>query len=246
MKFANISPAAPPTSSTRLPRFWLIPARLFWLAATAIAISLFIAGLPSRAKDIDLWYRGDTQAGLLQNSNGQVIVSPYRGYAAARAGLLEGDVLLAVDDVPVTSKDQADRLLAGPVGAPVSVSVRTGNFPARQVTITRSSVQGEILLRVGLSSRFAVIFVLASEILLTIVCLLVAFVIFWYRSDDWMALYASLILTMILVGLSLPAISFGQNMPGGFAPWVNVWFALAFGLLLVFFYLSPAGNSFPA
>ncbi len=245
MKFANISPAAVSTSATRLLRFWLFPARLFWLAATMLALSLFIAGLPARANNIELWYRGDTQAGLLQNSKGQVIVTPYPGYAAARAGLLEGDVLLAVDDVPVTSKDQADRLLAGPVGTPVRVSLRTGNFPARQLTITRGSLQGEILLRVGLSSRFAVIFVLASEILLTIVCLLVAFVIFWYRSNDWMALYASLILTMILVGLSLPAISFGQNMPGGFAPWVNTWFALAFGLLLVFFYLFPGGKFVP-
>ncbi len=245
MKPENHHPALSHAYSTRLQPPWLFPARFLWLAVTAVAVALFIAGLPARANDIELWYRGDTQVSLLQNGKGQVIVSPYPGYAAARADLLEGDVLLAVDNVPVTSKDQADALLAGPVGTPVTVSARTGNFPARQLTITRSSAQGEILLRYGLTSRFAVIFVLASEILLTIVCLLVALVIFWYRSDDWMALFAALILTMILVGLSLPAISFGQNMPGGFAPWVNVWFSLSFGLLLVFFYLFPGGKFVP-
>jgi signal transduction histidine kinase len=60
-----------------------------------------------------------------------------------------------------------------------------------------------------------------------------------------MALFASLILTMILVGFSLPAISFALNMPGGVPPWANVWFALAFGLLLVFFYLFPNGKFVP-
>jgi signal transduction histidine kinase len=245
MKLANISPNPAQASATRLPRFWLIPARLFWLAATAIAISLFIAGLPARANEIDLTYRGDIQASLLQNGKGQVVFSTWPGFAAARAGVLEGDILLAVDAVQVTSAEQAASLLAGAIGTPVTVSVRTGNFPVRQLTITRSSVQGEILLRYGLSSRFAVIFVLTSEILLTIVCLLVALVIFWYRSDDWMALFAALILTMSLVGLSLPVISFKQNTSSFLAPWVDAWFSLAFGLLLVFFYLFPGGKFVP-
>ncbi len=245
MKLANISPAPAQTSPTRLPRFWLIPARLFWLAATAIAISLFIAGLPARANDIDLIYRGDIQASLLQNGKSQVVFSTWPGFAAARAGVLEGDILEAVDNVQVTSKDLAASLLAGSIGTPVTVSVRTGNFPARQLTITRSSVEGEILLRYGLSSRFAVIFVLATEILLTIVCIFVALVIFWYRSDDWMALFAALILTMSLVGLSLPVISFKQNTSSFLAPWVDAWFSLAFGLLLVFFYLFPGGKFVP-
>jgi S1-C subfamily serine protease len=42
-----------------------------------------------------------------------MIASVEAGSPAARAGLLAGDVLLALDDVPVTGADDLIRMLAG-------------------------------------------------------------------------------------------------------------------------------------
>jgi signal transduction histidine kinase len=232
-----------PDTGANLKNPWLFMARVLWLATTLIALGLFVAGLPARARAVSKTYRGDIQASLTQNQKGKIIVSPWPASTAARAGVLDGDVLLAVNNVPITLVDQADALLAGAIGAPVTVSVQTGNFPSRQLTIPRSSLEGGILLRYGFSSQFAVVFMLASEILFTLVCAGIAVVIFWRRSDDWMALLASLVLTMILIGLSLPVMAFAQSFATSRnLPLVDIWYSLAFGLLLIFFYLFPAGK----
>ncbi len=234
---------AQPVLRTQLEKPWLLPVRLLWLTALVIALGLFIAGLPLRAREIRAPYVGNIQATLTENQAGEVIVSPWAGSTAARAGVLDGDILLAVDDVPVTSPDQARALVEGALGTQVTVSVRTGQFPPRQLTVTRGSASGEALLKYGLSSQFAVGFVLASEILFTLLCLGIASVIFWYRSDDWMALFSALIITMILVGLSLPVLAFSDSLNNTERTiWFDIWFALSFGLLILFFYLFPAGR----
>ena len=145
MKLEHISPTHSQTSHTRLQAPWLLPVRIFWLVTTTIAIGLFIAGLSSRSAQINRSYRGDIQATLLQNQKGQIVLSPILGSSALRAGVLEGDILLAVNNVQVTSIQQADSLLAGKIGTPVTLMVRTGNFPVRQVIVTRGSDLGEFL-----------------------------------------------------------------------------------------------------
>ena len=228
---------------TQLETPWLLPVRLLWLTALVIALGLFIAGLPLHAREIRSRYEGNIQATFTENQAGDVIVSPWLGSVAARAGVLQDDILLAVDGVPITSSDQAKTLLEGALGTQVTVSVRTGTFSPRQLTITRGSLAGDALLKYGLSSQFALVFVLASEILFTLLCLGVAAVIFWYRSDDWMALFSALIITMILVGLSLPVLAFADTLNNtDYRIWIDIWFALSFGLLILFFSLFPAGQ----
>lgn len=236
------APAASNTN-TRLQTVWLLPARLLWLTGSLIALGLFLAGLPLHTREIHEFYRGDIQARLTQNQNGEVLLSLHEGSNAAQAGILEGDILLAVDGVEITSTAQADELLSGEIGAPVNVSVRTGNFPPRQVTVTRGSWAGGILLEYGLSSQFAVIFALANELLVAVLCAGVAVVIFRYRSDDWMALFSALLMIVLLIGLSLPVLALANRLHSGtFQHWMDVWFAFGFGLLILFFYLFPAGR----
>ena len=232
-----------PTDKTRLETPWLLPARVLWLAATLIALGLFMSGVPLRAMEIRNLYRGDIQAALIQTQRGDVLLSPAIGLSSVRAGVLEGDILLAVDGVEVTTVEHADALLAGEIGTPVTISVRTGDFPARTLTVTRASEAGSILLAYGLSSQFAVLFVLASEILLTLLCLGIAGMIFWYRSDNWMALFSGLILILVMVGLSLPVVELANSLYRGTFPyWLDFWLALGFGLLILFFYLFPTGQ----
>ena len=229
--------------NTRLQTVWLLPARLLWLTGSLIALGLFMAGLPLHAREIHELYRGDIQAWLTQNQNGEVLLSLHAESTAAQAGILEEDILLAVDGVEIISAEQADALLTGEIGTLVTVSVRTGNFPPRQVTVTRGSWAGSILLEYGLSSQFAVIFALASEILLAVLCVGVAVVIFRYRSDDWMALLSALVMLVVSTGLSLPVVALAERLFTGTNPrWMDAWIAFAFGLLILFFYLFPAGR----
>lgn len=236
------APAASKIDS-RLNFPWLFPARLLWLTGSLIALCLFVAGLPLHMREIHELYRGDIQAWVNQNGNGEVILSLHMGSAAAQAGVLEGDVLLEVDGVAITSAVQADELLTGEIGAPVTVSVRTGNFPPRQATVTRGSWAGGILLEYGLSSQFAVIFALASELLLAVLCVGIALVIVRHRSDDWMALFSALLIIVVLTGFSLPVVALANRFgTGTFQYWMDAWFAFGFGLLILFFYLFPAGR----
>jgi signal transduction histidine kinase len=239
-------PSAPSAIGTRLAWPWLLPARILWLACSLAALGLFIAGLPLRAREIHGLYRGDIQAFLFRNQAGEIVLSPQTGSTASRAGLLEGDILLAVDEVEITSPEQADVLLSGEIGTDVTVSVRTGSFPARTLTVTRRSEVGSLLLEFGLSSQFAVILLMAGEVLLMVLCLGIAGVIFCYRSDDWMALFAALVMTVVLVGASLPVLTLANSLHSGTYPYgLDVWIALVFSLLILFLYLFPAGR-FPS
>jgi signal transduction histidine kinase len=229
------------TVSTRLERPWLLPARILWLVASIIALGLFIAGLPLRAREIHELYRGDIQSVLTQNQLGEVVLSPGSGTKAMQAGVLQGDILLAVDGVNVTSVEQADALLSGEIGTLVTILVRTGNFPTRTLTIARQSEIGSVLRAYGLSSQFAVLFVLATEVLLTLLCLGIAGIIFWYRSDDWMALLSALMVIVVLIGLSLPVLAVPDE-PLAVPYWLDAWYVFAFILLILFFYLFPAGR----
>ena len=234
---------APSAVRTQLEKPWLLPARILWLTALLISVALFIAGLPLRAQEIRDWYGGGLIATLRESQTGEVIVAAIgMNSTAARAGVLDGDRLLAVDGVPITSLEQANALVKGAINSQVIVSVQTGNFPARQLAVTRESFAGNALLNYGLSSQFAIVFVLASEILFTLLCVAIASVIFWYRSDDWMALFSALIITMILVGLSLPVLVFADHINPEVSILMDAWFALSFGSLILFFYLFPVGQ----
>lgn len=235
---------APSAARTHLEKPWLLPARILWLTVLLIAVALFIAGLPLRAQEIRDWYGGGLIATLRESqTEGVIVASIGMNSTAAQAGVLEGDRLLAVDGVPITSLGQANTLIKGAIGSQIIVSVQTGNFPARELMVKRESFAGNALLNYGLSSQFAIAFVLASEILFTLLCIAIASVIFWYRSDDWMALFSALIITMILVGLSLPVVAFGDSFNNTrFIIWIDIWNALSFGSLILFFYLFPTGQ----
>ena len=237
--------SASPITQTRLNRRWLIPARLLWLTIVLIALGLFTVGLSARYEDIQSVYQGDIQVWLSQNQRGEVVIGTW-GDAAAHAGVLERDVLIAVDDVPVTSKEQAETLLAGKVGTPVTVTVQAGHFPARRVTIIRDSDTGRVLQQWGFSAEFATTFALASEFLFAGVCLVIGFAIFWRRSDDWLALLVSLTFIMILMGISLPVISlYLKDMVWQPQSPLDAWFAVMFGVLIVCLYLFPDGKFVP-
>lgn len=233
---------------TRLNRYALFPVRALWLAITFVTLGLFIAGLTNRYEDLSTSsYRNDLQVHVLQNQKGEIMlaIAALPGDVAL-AGLLERDILLAVNDVPVTSVDQAKELLLGEIGAPVTLTIRTGSFPARQITVIRGGNDGLLLRQLGITRGFAIGYVMVSEILFALICVTIGLLIFWRRSDDWMALLVSLTFVILLLGLSLPFKFLSDSLQGTrYAPFFELWFSLSVGLLPVVFYLFPSGKFVP-
>jgi carboxyl-terminal processing protease len=94
--------------------------------------TVFVEPIPRRFEQDDLrGSYGGIGVALNRATNGQVVLSPYRDSAAAQAGVLEGDILLAVDDVPITAEmdvtqDVAARL-RGEVGTTVILVIHRGS-----------------------------------------------------------------------------------------------------------------------
>ena len=84
------------------------------------------------------------------------IVSPFPGSPAEQAGLLPGDVIVAVDGVDVTglNETEAVNLVRGPAGSTVTLSIQrttadgtaeARDFAVVRATITVASVEGKLL-----------------------------------------------------------------------------------------------------
>jgi carboxyl-terminal processing protease len=81
---------------------------------------------------------------LNRDADGQVVLSPMRDSPAAQAGMLDGDVLLAVDDLQITpeldiSGDIAARI-RGQVGTDVTLTIQRGDTQL-SFTITRQEIE---------------------------------------------------------------------------------------------------------
>jgi len=91
----------------------------------------FVEPIPRRFEQDDLrGSYGGIGVALNRAADGQVVLSPYRDSPAAQAGILEGDVLLAVDDVPITAEmdvtQEVTARIRGEVGTTVTLIVHRG------------------------------------------------------------------------------------------------------------------------
>ncbi|HID33981.1 MAG TPA: S41 family peptidase [Anaerolineae bacterium] len=78
-----------------------------------------------------------------EERTGVRIVHPFENSPADKAGLRPGDEIIAVDGQDVTEMllDQAVSLIRGPAGSQVVLTVKRGDDPPFDVTITRSRVE---------------------------------------------------------------------------------------------------------
>jgi carboxyl-terminal processing protease len=87
---------------------------------------------------------GGVGAELRYNDAGMVVLSPFPDLPAARAGLVDGDVLLAVDGVEITHGqplNEVSALIRGPVGTQVRLTVQHDAEPPREFTIRREEFE---------------------------------------------------------------------------------------------------------
>ncbi len=86
---------------------------------------------------------GGIGVGLSKNASDEMVLSPYPDSPAAQAGILEGDVLLAVDTTTLTNAttvDEASALIRGRVGSKVTLGIRHLSGDETTVTILRQSI----------------------------------------------------------------------------------------------------------
>lgn len=80
---------------------------------------------------------------LSRNAAGDLVLDPFPNSPAEQAGILTDDVLLEVDDTPITpelSIDDIVSIVRGPVGTVVTLLIRTGDDAPREVEVTRAQI----------------------------------------------------------------------------------------------------------
>ncbi|HEX4193155.1 MAG TPA: S41 family peptidase [Stellaceae bacterium] len=71
------------------------------------------------------------------------VVSPIDDTPAAKAGMKPNDLIVAIDDAPVTDMtlEEAVDKLRGPIGSPVKITVRRAQTDPFQMTLTRADIK---------------------------------------------------------------------------------------------------------
>jgi signal transduction histidine kinase len=250
MNTQSLPNLATSSASTRLHGGWLLFGRLLWLALVLIAVALFIAGIPFRADDLREQYQAKIGAFFFLNPSGEMLIFPWRNHPAIQAGILEGDILLAVNGKPVqpihsASEDFLKGLIrVGPAGTPITLRVRTGNHPPREYTVFLGGEDAVALARLGLSPNFLVTYAIGMEAIFALVCISIAVLILLRKSNDWLALLASLTFMVGLLGISANMRAFYENNPL-WRPEIGIWVSLVLFVLFLFPCLFPVGQNVP-
>jgi ABC-type antimicrobial peptide transport system permease subunit len=98
----------------------------------------------------------------------------------------------------------------------------------------------------GLSLDFYATYITSQHVIVSAVYITLGLIIFWRKSDDWMAVFASL--TMIVMGSQLslysPAVDLAAMRPEWYVP-VRLAIGAAALLFVTFFYIFPNGQFVP-
>ncbi len=241
-------PAKTNPHSTRLHGPWRRIVQALWLFLIAIGLFIFVNGLLKRIDNIRWTYSENLGLSLKQTAGDQISISPYYNDQAEEAGILDGDILVAIDGTAINyspGSSLEDIIPPGATGSPVVLSVRTGDWPVRQYTLFYGGLRGQILSRMGLSTQFAMIYLLATELIVVVISLLVAVFLVWRKSDDWLALLAALILIGVIVGVASPGIIGDLYAEANWRLPLDAWQALCILAALTFMYVFPDGRFMP-
>jgi signal transduction histidine kinase len=224
---------------------FLIP--VIWLTLILISLGLFIRGIPLRAEELHEAYEPTIGVSLGWNRVGKIAISPWWGdkYPANEAGILEGDILVAVNGVEpqIRPGDSLEELIpVGAAGTVITLTVRTEDHPTREYQLYYGGENAIASARLGISNDFIVNYTVAFELGFALVCLAIAAVIFVRKSNDWLALLASLNFIQIL--LATNALSVYSAEPR-WRLMLGMWFTFILCVAFVFLCLFPVGKNVP-
>jgi signal transduction histidine kinase len=231
--------ANPSSSSTNLRGGWLWLVRIGWLALVIIALGLFIRGIPQRAEEMRNRYQATIGSEVVRDRLGRLAMSPWWGYPADQAGILNADILISVNH-----HTPYPEFLNGIAGDPVTVTVRTGTHPLREYTLFYGGENPVALARSGISIDFMINYAVAIEILFALVCLSIAGLILVRKSKDWLALLASLAFILALLGASAHVLAIYNDQPL-WRPVLSSWISIILFVFILFVCLFPVGRNMP-
>jgi len=87
---------------------------------------------------------GGIGVSLRRTDNNEVALSPFPDFPASQAGIMEGDILTAVDNQPITTEmklDEVSALVRGLIDSQVRITFRRGATATQSVTLTRVKVE---------------------------------------------------------------------------------------------------------
>jgi len=220
------------------------------LAIVALTVVLVVVAVPAGYKRQHIVSLGGVSFGL--NDAGEIVLTQIAaGTPSAQAGVLPGDVLIAVDGRALEKNPTAAQLfdrVNGRAGTSASLSVRTGTAAPRVVTVARSPEPGSIAERLaplGISMDVIIDEMLVLDIIVLLVYLAVSFLIISRGRGTPLTYFAS----VALVTFSAAATSSMQFLALDPSPWralaaalVPTGYAAAFTFLG---FLYPDGKWVP-
>jgi hypothetical protein len=225
---------------TRLQGRKLLAARILYFTLFCLMIGLFVQGILAQ---LAFSTAGTIGVQVTPNPMEGVILSPIPGQPAESAGIHQGDVLLTINGEPIparATRQVIHHLLMGPPGEPVTLDVRSQDGSQRLYSVTRDSA---IVEQSGFSPTAYARYFAVLDILLVLGFCIPALIIFWRRSDDWLAMFVSLVLVTLAVGNSGELKGY-YLQPDLDLP--NIIFGYAYVLfILVMLYIFPDGRFIP-
>jgi signal transduction histidine kinase len=225
------------SSSTSLRGGWPWLARIGWLALVSIAVGLLIRGIPLRADVMRNKYQATIGTDVHRVRTGELVMSPWRGYPASQAGILDGDILISVNN-----STPYPAFVNGPAGTSVTVRVHRENHSLREYKLYYGGENPVALARMGISIDFMANYAAAIEIGFALISLTIAGLIFVRKSSDWLALLASLAFILVLAATMLITVIDAEP---SWRPTLDIWYALNVFIVLLFLYFFPVGRNVP-
>ncbi len=173
-----------------------IPLRLLWLTLLVALLAVFVAGIPD---SYELLRAGAIGIYMELGREGQTVITPIPGQAAERAGVRRGDVLLAVDGVPVPSgglgREGTSRMRVA-AGEPVTLTIARTDGEVVDLTFNRRHAAQSSL---GITPEAYALALVGAGVLFVLAYSIPAAVIALRRPNDWMA--ALIWLTLVLIAI---------------------------------------------
>jgi serine/threonine-protein kinase len=215
-----------------------------------LVLGMFVYSLAAYPAEFQNGCVCDTVAGIDQRDGVFRLHTPY----GSTGPIQDYDALIAVNGIPIKPDRSASEIFNllndGKIGSSVMVTVISPYKPARDITLTRSEAAYWVvagILDIGGTVQTSVIYVYALEIFVMLVYIIVASLIAWRNSSDWMALFAAW--TLIAAGFGggqlLTALRINTLVPP--APFVTVsnFKAAMYVAIYAFALLFPDGRFRP-
>jgi len=219
-------------------RLWL--ARAVYAILFLLILTFFIIGFPAF---LNYFTQGGIGAAAYQANDGSVVMSVVPTGDTYNLGIRSGDVLAAVNGVPVTSAAQASRLITGKIGDPVTITVRAGSAAPRQYSLVYAGGILNLLNQLHLSLPFLATYYAIFTCLLALGVILASPLVFFRRSNDWLVIFVAFAM-LAFASYFMAPVGFGTNKANMYFI-NNLIYIIGMASMVIVFFIFPSGHFEP-